>query len=74
MHDLDHAVPLTVFTDAGPFSLQRSCVVTSFSSLLTQGHEKVSEGSCVKRSGGQVDIPRQVCQVAAARPRCEMAA
>ena len=57
--DLDHVVPLTVFTDAGPFSLQKSCVVTSFSSLLAQGHEKLTKypcGSCAKQSGGQVGI------------------
>ena len=57
--DLDHVVPLTVFADAGPFSLQKSCVVISFSSLLAQGHEKLTKypcGSCVKQSGGQVDI------------------
>ena len=57
--DLDHVVPLTVFTDAGPSSLLKSCVVMSFSSLLAQGHEKLTKypcGSCVKQSGGQVDI------------------
>ena len=56
--DLGHVVPLTVFTDAGPFSLQKSCLVKSFSSLLAQGHEKLTKypcGSCVKQSGGQVD-------------------
>ena len=36
-----------------------SCVVTSFSSLLGQGHGKLPKnlcGSCVKRSGGQVAV------------------
>ena len=59
MDDLDHVVPLTVFTDAFPLRLQKSCVVISFSSLLAQGHEKLTKyphGSCVKQSGGQVDI------------------
>ena len=57
--DLDHVVPLTVFTDAGPLILQKSCVVVGFSSLLAQGHEKLAKylcGSCVKQSGGPVDI------------------
>ena len=57
--DIDHVVPLTVFTDESPFSLQKSCVVISFSSLLAQGHEKLTKypcGSCVKQSGGQVHI------------------
>ena len=39
--DLDHPAPLTVFTDAGLFSLQKSCVVISFSSLLPHGHGKL---------------------------------
>ena len=59
MDYLDHVVPLTVFTDALLVSLQKSCVVISFSSLLAQGHEKLTQypcGSSVKQSGGQVDI------------------
>ena len=38
--DLDHVVPLTVFTHASPSSLQKSCDVISLSSLLAQGHKK----------------------------------
>ena len=59
MDDLDHDVPLTVFTDASPSSLQKSCDVINLSSLLAQGHEMLfpsTHGNCVKHSGGQVDI------------------
>ena len=54
---LENVVPLTVFTDAGPFSLAKSCVVICFSSLLGQGPETLTKficGSCVKEQS-QVD-------------------